>query len=234
MKHKKAIIWIVILIIPIVILGIMNFSKPKDSTTKVGNNEIINESAKMVGNEVEVDSSNNVLNTLSALAGIKATNVEIINSPIGIKGEVSIPVETIKNGLEYFLQRTGNDKMSDLKVEMHESGIRIYVNYRVIRNIKTSVMMKANLKLNKDKDLVISIDEVKLLDLKISSWLVNKVLDRFIQDWFTEDSHLKIDFENGNVIIYKENFKGIRIEEISMYNNILRMKGIIDMETMQK
>ena len=80
--------------------------------------------------------------------------------------------------------------------------------YKVNKIIKTPIEVRVNPVLNDNKDLVINIEEVKFLDIKVADWIVNLVLNGFIKDWFPSNGDLKVELNKGNVVIYKENFKG--------------------------
>ena len=85
--------------------------------------------------------------------------------------------------------------------------------------------------LNVNKDLELKIQEVKFLDLKMSDWLVNMALKSFIKDWFPKGEDINIDFKEGSVIIYKDNFKGISIDKLKVESSALNINMTIDLNT---
>lgn len=120
--------------------------------------------------------------------------------------------------------------MEDLKIDIDDNSLSVYVNYKVNKVIKTPIEVKVNPELNDNGDLVINIDEVKLLDIKIADWVVNLVLNNFIKDWFPSNGDLNLEFNKGNVVLYRENFKGISINEISLEEEGLKVNVTIDLE----
>ncbi|MGL5084631.1 MAG: hypothetical protein ACRC68_02760, partial [Clostridium sp.] len=95
--------------------------------------------------------------------------------------------------------------------------------------IKTPIELIVSPSLNENEDLVINIDEVKFLDIKIADFIVNIAVNSFIKDWFPSDSDLKIDFNKGNVVIYKENLKGIVLKNVSVESDGLKINAIINL-----
>lgn len=218
--NKKIILAVVtgVIILGIGIIGI-KFNNNEGKTDDIFKEE------EAIGAEENAD----ILSFLEAIAGLKANNIEIIDDPVGLKGEFFAPDEAIVSGINYFLEETDNDKMENLNIASGKGVININVDYKVTDTIKTPIELKIKPTLNEAKDLVINIEEVKFLDLKIAKWIVNMALDNFIKDWFPEQGDLKIDFNKGSVIIYKENFKGLEINDISLENG-LEINVIIDLK----
>lgn len=218
--NKKIILAVVtgVIILGIGIIGI-KFNNNEGKTDDIFKEE------EAIGAEENAD----ILSFLEAIAGLKANNIEIIDDPVGLKGEFFAPDEAIVSGINYFLEETDNDKMENLNITSGKGVININVDYKVTDTIKTPIELKIKPTLNEAKDLVINIEEVKFLDLKIAKWIVNMALDNFIEDWFPEQGDLKIDFNKGSVIIYKENFKGLEINDISLENG-LEINVIIDLK----
>lgn len=170
-----------------------------------------------------------ILNFFEAISGIKAKEVEITDNPVGLKGDFFAPDEAIVKSLNYFLEETKNNKMKNLNIRSEDGVLNIKVDYKVTTTITTPIEVKIKPTLNETKDLVINIEEVRFLDLKISKWIVNLALDNFIEDWFPDNGNLNVGFNEGNVIIYKDNFKGGEINSISLENG-LEIEMIIDLE----
>ncbi len=222
MKNKRIIIILIILILVIAtIIGCSYFNKSKDNSNENIKNEEINNS-----NNGDIEG---ITEFLSAISGVKAVDIEIINNPVGFKGELFAPKESITNGVDYYLAHTNNEKMKDLKVDIGENLLSIYVNYKVNKIIKTPIEVRVNPVLNENKDLVINIDEVRFLDIKVADWIVNLVLNSFVKDWFPSDGNLKLEFNKGNVVVYKENFKGININQLSIEEDGLKINVSIDL-----
>lgn len=219
-KDKKVqyIIFALVLIF-LIVVAVLFFQKDDAKGVKKDN-----EQEEVVKNE------SNVVEFISSIAGLQANNIEVINNPVvGVKGEIFAPKEAIINSLDYYLKHTKNDKMSDVKVDIGDGYIKVNVNYNVTSMIKTPIEVKVIPSLDENENLVLNIKEVKLLDLKITNWIVNLALDNFIKDWFPEDSNLKVDFNNGNILVYKENFKGVTLKEIDIKETGLKVNAIIDL-----
>ena len=208
--NLKRIIVIIILVIS-VILGIYLFTLSNDSK-----NEDIsykpNDKIEATDNKETVP----VIDFLKSISGLKAKNIELIDSPVGIKGEFLAPRESILNGVDYFLKHTENDKMTNVKVDIGDSYIVIRVDYKITNSITTPIEIKVIPRLNNNKDLELKIKEVKFLDLKIADWIVN------------------IEFKEGVVIIYKDNFKGIYLDTLKVESTGLNINMTIDLDTIIK
>lgn len=219
MKNKRNIIISIIILITIILGAIVLYiyGKDKDIPNENLTNEIINEKLE-----------EGTIGFLNSISVIKAENMEIINQPvIGVKGKVIVPEVSIINGIKYYLKSTKNDKMSNLEVDIQNNSIDLYVNYAVNDSFNTPIKVNITPSLNENKDLVINIGEVKVLDLKLANFLVNLALKTFVKDWFN-DSNMKVDYEKSKVIIYKENFEGIDIDSILVNNDDITLGIIID------
>lgn len=223
MKNKRIIIVLLMLVLVItVIIGCTYFNKSvENSNEQIRNEEISN------SNESDIEG---VIEFLGSISGVKAIDIEIINNPVGFIGELYAPKESIKNGVDYYLANTNNDKMEDLKIDIGDNFLSVYVNYKVNKMIKTPIEVKVNPVLNDNGDLVINIDEVKFLDIKIADWIVNLALNSFVKDWFPSDGDLKLEFNKGNVVVYRENFKGLKINTLSLEEEGLKINVTIDLE----
>ena len=127
MKRKRNVV--ILILIFLFIIGSISFI-----IMKKRNNPIINEEIKSETiDNVEVTEG---LEFLNAISGVKAENLEIIDSPvIGVKGKIFAPKTAILNGINYFLDNTNNDKMKNLQLDIENNSIDIYVNYAVTDKI---------------------------------------------------------------------------------------------------
>lgn len=223
--NKKLAIIIVSIVSVLIIFGVILFNMINRSK-----DENVNENKYEANNIETTENQSEIINFISSIAGLQASNIEVINDPIGIKGELFAPEETILNGVDYFLEKTNNEKMKDLKVNIEEGDISIYVNYEVLNNIKTPVEVKVKPSINDEEDLVITIDEVRFLDLKIADWIVNLALKSFVKDWFPEDRKINVKFNKGDVIVYKDNFKGVNLKSVLLEEAGLKINAIIDLK----
>lgn len=219
MKRKRNIIILILIclfIIESVLFVIM----------KSGNKPIINEEIK--SETVDKVEGTEMLEFLNAISGVKAENLEIINSPIiGVKGEIFAPKTAILNGINYFLDNTNNDKMRNLELDIENNSINIYVNYAVTDKIDTPIKVNITPSLNDNNDLVIDIGSVKILDLKLADFFVNLVLKTFVKDWFIS-SDINVEYENSKVILSKENFNGITLNYILVNDDGISLDMIIE------
>ncbi|MGL5086404.1 MAG: hypothetical protein ACRC68_11925, partial [Clostridium sp.] len=130
MKNKRLVIIVSSVVILSLIIGVVYFNIKGKSISKVEKNEVISENENV---------PNEVFEFISSIAGVRANNIEIINNPVGFKGELFAPIDAISNGVDYFLKNTENEKMEDLKIDIKENKISIYVSYKVTKNIKTPI-----------------------------------------------------------------------------------------------
>ena len=216
--NKKLAIIIVSIVSVLIIFGVILFNMINRSK-----DENVNENKYEANNIETTENQSEIINFISSIAGLQASNIEVINDPIGIKGELFAPEETI-------LKKTNNEKMKDLKINIEEGHISIYVNYEVLNNIKTPVEVKVKPSINDEEDLVITIDEVRFLDLKIADWIVNLALKSFVKDWFPEDGKINVKFNKGDVIVYKDNFKGVNLKSVLLEEAGLKINAIIDLK----
>lgn len=223
MKNKRIIIILLVLAVVItVIIGFTYFNKPVDnSNNKIKNEEISN------SNKSDIEG---VIEFLGSISGVKAIDIEILNNPVGFTGELYAPKESIKNCVDYYLTNTNNEKMEDLKIDIGDNFLSIYVNYKVNKMIKTPIEVKVNPVLNNSGDLVINIDEVKFLDIRIADWIVNLALNSFVKDWFPSGGDLKLEFNKDNVVVYRKNFKGVNINKLSLEEEGLIINVTIDLK----
>ncbi|MEX6586481.1 hypothetical protein [Paraclostridium bifermentans] len=222
MKNKKQKIFLGIIIFLIlsatIIFSIKKIdTQPTQQVKKIENNKDI----------VENSEAKN-LTFFRDIAGVKATNIELIDNPVGVKGEFLVPEKSILNGINYFLKETKNDKISNVNIDIEENGIIAKVDYKVNQNITTPIEVKFLPTVDKNNNLILNIKEVKLLDLKLYDWIVDIALKSFIKDWFSKDSNIDVKFEKGNVVIDKNNFKQVMLKNISLGSKDLKINMIID------
>lgn len=219
MNKKK--IWIIsVLIVAVVFIGIISIGS-KEEKKIVDNN---------IKTEKNISENSKTLSFLKSVSGIKAEKMELIDTPVGIKGEFLIPEKSILDGVNYFLDNTKNDKIENVNINIDKGKVKAKVGYKVTKGIKVPVEVEIIPSLNKEKDLVLNIEKVKLLDLKLYDWVVNMSVNSFIKDWFSKDSNVDVKFNDGNVIIDKSNFKGIDLEKITLDEHNLIVNMIIDLK----
>lgn len=222
MKNKKQKIFLGIIIFLILFATIIFSIKkldtqPNQQVKKIENNKDL----------VENSESKN-LTFFRNIAGVKATNIELIDNPVGVKGEFLVPEKSILNGINYFLKETKNDKINNVNIDIEENGIIAKVDYKVNQNITTPIEVKFLPTVDKNNNLILNIKEVRLLDLKLYDWIVDIALKSFIKDWFSKDSNIDVKFEKGNVVIDKNNFKQVMLKNISLGSKDLKINMIID------
>ena len=183
-----------------------------------------------VTNQIEEigKNDNKLISFLKSIHGVKIESLELVDNPVGFEGSFLAPKESIKNGVDYFLKESKNDKIIDVKIDIGSGYIKLNVDYNIINNIITPIEFKVIPSLDSNHNLVLKIDDVKFLDLKIANWIVNIGLNNFIKDWFTSDMDVK--FNDGNVVIYKSNFKGVYLNKISINSKDIKINMSINME----
>ena len=225
MKRKRNII--ILILIGLFIIGSVLFVIMKSKNKPIINEEIKSET-------VDKAEENGTLEFINAISGVKAENIEIINSPvIGVKGKIFVPKIAIVNGINYFLDNTNNDKMRNLKIDIENNSVDLYVNYAVTDKLDTPIKVNITPSLNDNNDLVIDIGSVKILDLKLADFFVNLALKTFVKDWFI-NSDIKVEYENSKVIVSKENFNGITLNSILVNDDGITLDIIIEAEKLIK
>lgn len=98
--NKKLAIIIVSIVSVLIIFGVILFNMINRSK-----DENVNENKYEANNIETTENQSKIINFISSIAGLQASNIEVINDPIGIKGELFAPEETILNGVDYFLEK---------------------------------------------------------------------------------------------------------------------------------
>lgn len=222
MSKKTLTIGIVVAIL--ILFGGYIFMKPLTNDSKQNNNN----NNKIEKNEET--SSNKTIDFLSAVQGLKIESVELVDDPVGFEGAFLAPEQSIRNGLDYFLNESKNEKISRVSIDVDGGYIKVNVDYKITNKITTPIEVKVIPSLNEDKDLVLKIDEVKFLDLKIANWIVDLGVKNFVKDFFSGDNNLAVEFNDGNVLIDKSNFKGVVLNNISIDSKMLKLDMRIDLE----
>lgn len=213
-----------ILVMTVVLIGGYIFMKPTD-VKKIKEDNHKEE-------VIETKEANSTIEFLRKVHGLKVENVELIDNPVGFEGSFLAPKESIKNGIDHFLKESKNEKISKLNIDIGDGYIKAIVDYNITKNIVTPIEFKIKPSLNKNKDLVLNIDEVKFLDLKVSKWIVNIGINNFVKDWFSEESDIVVAFNDGNVVIDKSNFKSVTLNNISIDSAKLKLDMVINLERM--
>ena len=222
MSKKTLTIGIVVAIL--ILFGGYIFMKPLTNDSKQNNNN----NNKIEKNEET--SSNKTIDFLSAVQGLKIESVELVDDPVGFEGAFLAPEQSIRNGLDYFLNESKNEKISRVNIDVDGGCIKVNVDYKITNKITTPIEVKVIPSLNEYKDLVLKIDEVKFLDLKIANWIVDLGVKNFVKDFFSGDNNLAVEFNDGNVLIDKSNFKGVVLNNISIDSKMLKLDMRIDLE----
>ena len=208
----------------LILFGVYVFTRPSTNDYKQNNNNKIEKN--------EETSNNKIINFLSAVQGLKIENLELVDNPVGFEGVFLAPEQSIRNGLDYFLNENKNEKISKVSIDVDSGYIKVKVDYKIINNITTPIEVKVIPSLNEDKDLILKIDEVKFLDLKIANWIVDLGVKNFLKDFFSGNNNLLLEFNDGSVLIDKSNFKGIVLNNISIDSKMLKLDVRIDLENL--
>lgn len=185
---------------------------------------------EIVKEQVVSDENEYIIEFLNQIAGLKASNIEIKNSPVSITGEFLAPRETILNGFDYLLKSNQNDNIENIQIDIGDNFINLSCDYKINNTIKTPISLKLNPSLDSNKNLVLKVDEVKFLDLKLASWIVDFGVNNILKDIFEKGNNLKVEFKDSEVILAKENFDGINLEKLSVKEESLEITMNIDLE----
>lgn len=221
---KKNKILLIVLIALIATGGIYVFVKtrPIDNTSN--------------NSKVEENKSDNIENVkeeikfLKEISGVKAENIELINDPVGLKGEFVAPRESILNGVGYFLKDTENSKMENIQIDIGNGYIYLTTTYKVNSFMSTPIEVKVKPSLDKNKNLVLEVSEFKFIDLNVPKWIVNLGVEGFVKDWFPEDKDFKVTFDEGRVVVDKSNYEKVILNNISIDVDGMKIDMIINLE----
>ena len=226
-NKKKYLKWICLIFIVFIITIFIKFS---DNNSKGNKYSKIDNVETSISNEQE-KSIKNTIDFVSSIYGLEVNYLKVIKDPVGLKGKLVAPKETVTNGLDYIIDNIiKNDKLDDMDISLNEGSATVNVIYKVTEKIKTPVEMTIIPKLTNDKSLQIEIKEVKFLDMKIFKWIVDFSTSKFIKEWIPKDSKFKIDYKDGNIVIDKNNFKGITFNDINITTKSLDFDIIFDLE----
>ncbi|WP_042273820.1 hypothetical protein [[Clostridium] dakarense] len=227
-SNKKTIKWVGLgFAILLIIFMFMKFNKEDNKE----NIKTPKDKIEANHSSTENKSIKNTVEFVSYLYGLEVNELKVINNPVGFKGNVIAPKETVDNGLNYIMNNiVKNEKLENVKVSLGEDTATINVNYKINNKIKTPVEMTIKPMINKDRDLQIEIKEVKFLDIKVFKWLVDFSTNKFIKEWIPEDNQFKIKFNDGNVIIDKSNFKGTTFNDVNIKPDNLNINLTFDLE----
>ena len=131
MKNKNKIIIIISALI--ILIGGYFIIKPNNTSDNKVNTKV-EQNTKEENKSLEKG-----LDFLKEIAGVKANNIELINNPVGLKGEFVAPRESILKGVDYFLKDTKNDKMEDIGIDIGNGYIYLRTTYKVNSFIKTPI-----------------------------------------------------------------------------------------------
>ncbi len=226
-NKKKYLKWIGLIFIVFIITIFIKFS---DNNSKSNKDSKIEKVETSISNEQE-ESIKNTIDFVRSIYGLEVKYLKVIKDPVGLKGKLIAPKETVTNGLDYIIDNIiKNDKLDDMDISLNEGSATINVIYKLTEKIKTPVEMTIIPKLTNEKSLQIEIKEVKFLDMKIFKWIVNFSTSKFIKEWIPKDSEFKIDYKDGNIVIDKNNFKSITFNDINITTKSLDLDITFDLE----
>lgn len=227
-NKKKSLKWIILISILLIIIII--FIKFSDNKTKDNINSKLDKVETSISNNQE-ESIKNTIDFVSSIYGLEVNYLKVIKDPVGLKGKIIAPKYTVTSGLNYIMGNIiKNDKLDDMKISLNEGSATINVIYKITDKIKTPVEMTIIPKLTNDKSIQIEIKEVKFLDIKIFKWIVDFSTSKFIKEWIPKDSKFKIEYKEGNIVIDKNNFKGITFNDITITPKSLDFDITFDLE----
>lgn len=221
--NKKKLGISIIVVIALLICGYILMKPAKEEMNKNNNNS----------NKIEqatTSSQSKAIEFLKTVEGLKIESIELVNNPVGFEGSFLAPEKSIRNGVDYFLEASNNEKIGKVSIDIDSGYIKANVDYKITNKITTPIEVKVIPSLNEDKDLLLKIDEVKFLDLKIANWIVDLGVKNFVKDFFSGDNNMVVDFSDGNVLIDKSNFKSVVLNNISIDSKMLKLDMRVNLE----
>lgn len=228
---SKKTVTISISVILVILVGVFAFTyinKPQGDINSANND--INKIEQSTEYKEKSSKNDKTIEFLKSVHGLKIENVELINNPVGFDGVFLAPKESIRKGVDYFLKESENDKIDKVNIDIGKGYIKAKMDYKITKKITTPIEVKIIPSLNKNKDLLLTIDDVKFLDLNVAKWIVDIGVKNFVKDWFSKDSEMMVEFNEGNVIIDKSNFKSITLNGISIDSKELKLDMMINLE----
>lgn len=227
-KKKKIFKWVgLISIILIIIFMFIKFNKNNNKD----NIELPKDKVETTISNEQEKSIKSTIDFVSSIYGLEVNYLKVINDPVGFKGGLIAPKDTVSSGLDYIMKNiVKNDKLEDVGIFLGDGSATINVSYKVTNKIKTPVEMTIVPKLTKDKNLQIEIKEVKFLDIKVFKWLVDFSTSKFIKEWIPKDSGFIVEYKDGSIVIDKSNFKGISFNDINITSKSLNIDITFDLE----
>ena len=143
------------------------------------------------------------------ISGIDFKNIYLTDNMSKVTLDVIVSSDDVKSMIDYYLQQTNNIKIDETNVEIKENSILLTANYKITDDIITPIEIELIPSITNNNDLQLEIVNIKLLELKIPDKLLNIIFDRFIADLFTD-----AEINGTNIIIKKDKFEGIILNNI--------------------
>ena len=143
------------------------------------------------------------------ISGIDFKNIYLTDNMSKVTLDIIVSSDDVKSMIDYYLQQTNNIKIDETNIEIKENSILLTANYKITDDIITPIEIELIPSITNNNDLQLEIVNIKLLELKIPDKLLNIIFDRFIADLFTD-----AEINGTNIIINKDKFEGIILNNI--------------------
>lgn len=143
------------------------------------------------------------------ISGIDFKNIYLTDNMSKVTLDIIVSSDDVKSMIDYYLQQKNNIKIDETNIEIKENSILLTANYKITDDIITPIEIELIPSITNNNDLQLEIVNVKLLELKIPDKLLNIIFDRFITDLFTD-----AEINGTNIIINKDKFEGIILNNI--------------------
>lgn len=197
MKKKNKYLCISLVLLVTIGLFIMGNFKGKDMNNKSKTDINIDTSLKLPKTKIDY---------IQSLVGLKSTNMKILDNPLRIEGRFYIPEDTILTYIKYYLKKTNNKDIQNIKITINENALTISGSYKLLDNLKTPIDIDILPTLTDNNDLRLSFKDIRLLNLSLS----NNIIDAIAESWFSNLDNIVVD--EGDIIIDKSFFKNTNIK----------------------
>lgn len=143
------------------------------------------------------------------ISGIDFKNIYLTDNMSKVTLDIIVSSDDVKSMIDYYLQQKNNIKIDETNIEIKENSILLTANYKITDDIITPIEIELIPSITNNNDLQLEIVNVKLLELKIPDKLLNIIFDKFIADLFTD-----AEINSTNIIINKDKFEGIILNNI--------------------
>lgn len=211
MKYKRKYLFIILIIfilIGLIFVGVFELKKINHKNSKI---------------EIETNNEFNLnedqIDFIKPLVGLEAKNIYILDNPLRLEGNFKIPKDTITRYINYFLKKSKNKDIENVKVMIDKNGLYLTAEYKLLNYFKTPITINIVPKLTENKDLKINLKDIKLLNLSLSDDMIDAIVDSWfsgVDNVIVKDSDIIIDKK----ILYNTNINSILVEKDYLLTNL--------------